>query len=517
VHNNYYLLRQLTRELESIIIGGLISECFSQNKEELIIRIERKENPFFIKANLQPSFSCLSFPEIFHRAKKNSVGLFPDCIGLVIEGIRQFENERSFTLLLSHNYQLLFKMHGNRSNVVLFKDEKPSIFFRNNLEADEALILSNLDRKIEWSEEIFQQIHPRIKQQYFTFGKIVWAALEEEGFFNEDKKKQWLRIMEIKQQLESPEFLITRWKDLITLSLIQIGSVLKKETSALNTLNSFSQEFLQSQAFTQEKLYVLQNFTQTIQSAENYLLKAKAKLDEIEHDSHYMQWGDLLMANLHIIKEGQEKALVLDFYNEGKPIEIKLKRELSAQKNAEVFYRKAKNRQIEIDRLKKAIEQKEKEKKKAEQKLLLIQKTTDLKELRKNTVENSAILQKNEKAVLLPYHEFTHQGFVIWVGRNAQANDVLTLKHSYKEDLWLHAKDVAGSHVLIKHQAGKPFPKEVIVRAAQLAAYNSKRKTETLAAVAFTPKKFVRKRKGDPAGSVVVEKEQVILVEPKLN
>jgi predicted ribosome quality control (RQC) complex YloA/Tae2 family protein len=100
--------------------------------------------------------------------------------------------------------------------------------------------------------------------------------------------------------------------------------------------------------------------------------------------------------------------------------------------------------------------------------------------------------------------------------KNATANDELTLKYGYKEDLWLHAKDVAGSHVLIKYQAGKKFPRDVIERAASLAAYNSKRKTETLCPVTCTLRKYVRKRKGDPAGMVVVEREEVILVEPKL-
>jgi predicted ribosome quality control (RQC) complex YloA/Tae2 family protein len=93
---------------------------------------------------------------------------------------------------------------------------------------------------------------------------------------------------------------------------------------------------------------------------------------------------------------------------------------------------------------------------------------------------------------------------------------VLTLKLSHKDDLWLHAKDVSGSHVIIKYQSGKNFPKDVIERAAQLAAYNSKRKNESLCPVMVTAKKYVRKRKGDPAGAVVVEREEVIMVEPKL-
>lgn len=69
--------------------------------------------------------------------------------------------------------------------------------------------------------------------------------------------------------------------------------------------------------------------------------------------------------------------------------------------------------------------------------------------------------------------------------------------------------------MVIKYQSGKKIPKDVIERAAQLAAYYSKRKTESLCPVAYTTKKYVRKRKGDPAGAVIVEREEVILVEPK--
>ena len=75
-------------------------------------------------------------------------------------------------------------------------------------------------------------------------------------------------------------------------------------------------------------------------------------------------------------------------------------------------------------------------------------------------------------------------------------------------------KDAPGSHIIIKYQSGKKFPKEIIEQAARIAAYHSKRKSESLVPVSYTPRKFVRKRKGDPVGMVVVEKEQVILVEP---
>ncbi|MFM7855154.1 MAG: NFACT RNA binding domain-containing protein, partial [Flammeovirgaceae bacterium] len=155
------------------------------------------------------------------------------------------------------------------------------------------------------------------------------------------------------------------------------------------------------------------------------------------------------------------------------------------------------------------IAQKKKEMLEIEKKIRSVETSQDIKLVRKSN-ENGRI--KNEPP--LPYREFEFKGFKIWLGKNAEANDELTLKHSYKEDLWLHAKDVAGSHVLIKHQANKPFPKDVIERAAQLAAFYSKRKNDSLCPVTVTPKKFVRKRKGDAAGAVVVEREEVVMVEP---
>jgi predicted ribosome quality control (RQC) complex YloA/Tae2 family protein len=129
---------------------------------------------------------------------------------------------------------------------------------------------------------------------------------------------------------------------------------------------------------------------------------------------------------------------------------------------------------------------------------------------------NSGFTKSQQQDVVrLPYRETEFKGFIIRIGKSAADNDELTLKYSHKDDLWLHAKDVAGSHVIVKQQSGKEFSKDVIERAAQLAAFYSKRKGESLCPVAVTAKKFVRKRKGDPAGAVVVEKEKVILVEPK--
>ncbi|GCC51806.1 DUF814 domain-containing protein [Chryseotalea sanaruensis] len=516
MHNNYYTLKQLTRELEPLLSRSVVSECYSQNKEELIIRFEIKNQSFYIKANLQPSFSCLSFPEVFHRARKNSVDLFPDCIGLTVESIRQFNDERSFAIALSHNFSLLFKMHGNRSNVVLFEGDQVHTIFRNNLEADENIAMADLDKNIDWRIEAMPDFAEGIRKHFFTLGKLVWRLLEKESFFTQAREMQWKRLLEIKLQLESPAFYITESEGSILLSLLPTGNIILQEGKVILALTQFYNHYQQFNAFEQEKAKALQAIGATLKSTNAYLSKTRAKLNEVTHDQHYKIWADVLMANMHAIKPGATQVSLPDFYNNNQLIEIKLKQELSPQKNAEVFYRKSKNQQQEIERLQKALDEKETEKQKSEALQTQLSNITSLKELRALLQTTHPSTNKKEKVITLPFHEFVYKDYIIWVGKNAQANDLLTLKHSRKEDLWLHAKDVAGSHVIIKQKSGKAFPKDVIERAAQLAAYNSKRKSEGLVPVAYTPKKFVRKRKGDPAGLVVVEREEVILVEPRL-
>jgi predicted ribosome quality control (RQC) complex YloA/Tae2 family protein len=203
---------------------------------------------------------------------------------------------------------------------------------------------------------------------------------------------------------------------------------------------------------------------------------------------------------------------LFDFYRNSYT-EIKLKETLSAQKNAEIYYRKSKNHKIEIDKQREAIAAKQKEIQKINRRIEEIGKQQRLKELRRY-LKTEGLAGKTAEAPELPFRRMEIDGFEVWIGKNARSNDLLTQKYAYKEDLWLHARDVSGSHVVIKYKAGKPFPPQVIEKAAQLAAWHSKRRHETLCPVIYTPKKYVRKPKGMPEGAVVVDREQVIMVEP---
>ncbi len=516
MHNNYYFLKQLSARLALNLDGFSLVSCFSQHKDELVLEFNNTLRSFFIKASLSPEFSCLSFPDSFNRARKNSVDLFNDLLLKKVAGVYQFENERSFSILLEMGFQLIFKMHGNRANVLLIQHDQVREIFKNQLETDFEIDIKKNDRQIDWSREEFDAHLSNLSSLYFTFGKEVWKYLNNQGFEVSEPDQKWNLIQDVLGKLNHPEFYLIQHNNQLIFSLVSLGSVLKKYDDPVKAINNFFNQYISSSTFLSEKNSALKLLRDKLSSAESYIAKNQQKLSELENNHHYQQWADLIMANLHRVKTGEEKLITENFYNENKPIEIKLKKEFSAQKNAEFFYRKSKNQHIEIEKLKEAIGKKEKEAGKLQKTIQETESLSELKSLRKNSDIIALQSQKEKEKTALPFYEFQFKGYKIWVGRSAESNDELTLKYSFKEDLWLHVKDVPGSHVLIKHQAGKNFPKDVIERAAELAAYNSKRRTETLCAVIFTPKKYVRKRKGDPAGAMVVEKEEVILVEPKL-
>ena len=514
MHNNFYFLRQLSNELASKLIGAVLSECFSQSKDELIVRFEIGAESFLIKASLLPSFSCLSFPENFQRARKNSVDLFPETIGRRVSGIRQFNNERSFSINLSDGFELLFKMHGNRTNIILFKDALVYELFRKNIIADLSLTLDALDREIDWSNAYFQDHADNQKAAYFTFGKVVWRYLYDQGFSYKTRAEQWETIQELLQSLKNPTYYIALLDDKPILSLVKIGEVKELFDRAIDAANEFYHTFTQLFSFSAEKTRLLNFLRSKYEAGVHYCEKNTVRLGELQHENHYKLWADLIMAHLHLIPSRSDKVLLENFYEGQTKVEIKLKKDLSPQKNAEIFYKKAKNQHIEFDRLEGSVRQKKEELKVIEEKMLKVEAAVDLKSLRMLQAEFNPDADRKKDIGPLPYHEFYFRDFRIWVGKNAQSNDILTLKLSHKDDLWLHAKDVSGSHVLIKHQSGKNYPKDVIEYAASLAAFNSRRKNESLCPVIVTPKKFVRKRKGDPAGMVVVEREDVIMVIP---
>jgi predicted ribosome quality control (RQC) complex YloA/Tae2 family protein len=218
------------------------------------------------------------------------------------------------------------------------------------------------------------------------------------------------------------------------------------------------------------------------------------------------------MANLHAINEGITEIELLNFYT-NTPIKIKLKAELSPQRNAESYYRKSKNEQLEVNAIEKNIENAVYKIFDLDAQIEKVKATETFKELKGFVKTQKKVTEEIESPKSL-FREYVFEGNLILVGKNSKNNDTLTLKHTQKEDYWLHARDCAGSHVVIKRKNKENLPNHVIEFAASLAAYYSKRKNESVVPVIFTQKKFVRKTKGLPDGQVIVDKESTIMIEP---
>ena len=118
----------------------------------------------------------------------------------------------------------------------------------------------------------------------------------------------------------------------------------------------------------------------------------------------------------------------------------------------------------------------------------------------------------------IPFRVFVVDGgFEVWAGKNSANNDLLTLRYARPKDLWFHARGSGGSHVILRSGSAPGEPgKRARQQAASIAAYYSKMRNASLVPVTVTEKKYVRKPRGAPAGTVAVERESVLFAAPAL-
>jgi predicted ribosome quality control (RQC) complex YloA/Tae2 family protein len=508
MHNSFYFIRQLAPAIEKQLNGSVLKTCFSQNKDELILEFfTNKSLNFYIKAYLKNHFSCLSFPNKYHRAKRNSINLFGSIIGKKITGLQTYNNERAFSLEFG-NATLLFKLYGNQSNILLFKDEDIVELFKNNLKRDSLIKINELNRELDISYQNLYENDWNVRKVIPTLEKqsaqILLSKISDMSNTNGE-----IAFNNFFTDLNSSHFYLINQATGYKLSLLRAIDFVEEFTDPLVAITSFFEKEVKRNSLSIVKSKIQSDLNGQLIKADNYVRKIKEKLEELSKKSSNKQKGDLLMANLHKVAKRAKSITLPNFYDDTE-ITVKLNPDFSPQKNAERYYRKAKNEAKEIATLTANIKDKG---------ALILKLKTNLSEIEKS--DNIKLLQKwkprhqkSNPEVVLPYKEYFMDGYRILVGKNAKHNDTLTLKIAKKDDLWLHAKDVSGSHVVIKQIPGRNFPEYIIEKAAQLAAFYSKRKTDSLCPVLYTPKKYVRKKKGTPFGVVFVEKEKVVLVEP---
>ncbi len=118
-----------------------------------------------------------------------------------------------------------------------------------------------------------------------------------------------------------------------------------------------------------------------------------------------------------------------------------------------------------------------------------------------------------KQSALPPMSFESSDGFRIYVGRNNRQNDLLTLKTAAKTDIWLHTKEIHGSHVIISAE-GRQVSDTAIIEAARLAAYHSKARTSSNVPVDYTLVKHVSKPSGAKPGMVIYVNNRTVYVDP---
>ncbi|MBS1788968.1 MAG: NFACT family protein [Acidobacteria bacterium] len=242
----------------------------------------------------------------------------------------------------------------------------------------------------------------------------------------------------------------------------------------------------------------------------------------------HQRWGELLLANLHQAEKTDPGFAVTDFYDEAQAtITIPAADKATAQDAAEHYFklaRKAKNGQAAISA---RLPEVRKEIAELENNLARVSEVTRAEELQpllKALIPASPKLPKpktqpgkkpkEEKISGVRRYRCT-DGYEILVGRTDRDNDNLTLRVAKSYDLWFHAADYPGSHVVLRNPQRREVPPRAITEAAELAAKFSSARTNAKVAVNYCEKKFVTKPKGFAPGQVRLASFKTVMVEPK--
>ncbi|MCG9879376.1 MAG: NFACT RNA binding domain-containing protein [Bacteroidia bacterium] len=472
LHQHQSLFPLLAEELNQLLVDFILADAFRNYAQNELVLVFSKESEIL---SIQLNTSCKTGLFLFseHPISRDT-GVFPvfkDLLGVELKGVKAHENNRSFQMDFGSDQSLVFKLYGPLSNVIYYQGNECKQLFRSSIENDKFLALDS------FHQELVQPEKTGFAGVYYVY---EWA----------EPKPQCI------------------------LSFEPLPYTLLLETeSVFEALNEFSKRYLQSYVFEEAKHKLISQFKQKIRREQGNIKGAEHFLKSVTEAVPYDEIGHILMANLHAIAAKETSVKLFDFYRNTE-IEIPLKKNLSAQDNAAYYYQKFKNRKNEIKIKEEQLEKAKLRLKEFEQQLESIEKAQFLKELRAWIKQEK---QKDITPLKEKFKRFERDGFQIYVGKNARNNDELTLKFSHKDDLWLHAKGVSGSHVLIKHKFNEAFPMPVIMYAAALAAHYSSSAGAEWVPVMYTPKKYVRKPKGANPGQVSVERYESVLVQPQIN
>lgn len=275
-------------------------------------------------------------------------------------------------------------------------------------------------------------------------------------------------------------------------------------------------------AFSSRKANLVRFIAQHRDKTAKKVAKQREELEHAIDGEKYRLYGELLSANLYQIPKNTGEVTLENFYEDMTPLTIPLKPELSPADNAGMYFKKYNKAKTSRNAIREHLEKNEEELVYLES--LCFQAETAINDddlgATKSELTHSGYIKEHKRSTKekydapLPPIETVYEGYTILIGRNNKQNDRLTLKTAQKDDLWLHTKDIPGSHVIIRRKGNEAIPEEVILRAARYAAFHSKAAASPKVPVDYTEVKQVKKPNGARPGMVIYFNQTTIMAEP---
>lgn len=557
-------LYSLIQELKSSMINLKIDKINQPEKDEVILTLRGKEQKRLL---ISASSNCprIHFTSLVKENPKQApmfcMVMRKYLIGGKILDIYQKDTDRvvcmdvecSDELGFNSVYTLIVEIMARHSNITLVRtrDNKvmesikhitfdmntyrslyPGVSYIyppestkvNPFEANEALLTNELENQdLPFTDDIFSKLFTGISKPLSK--ELFYRASIRSNFTLDKNNIKNFTLNTLNELLDLKNHVIYLkdgvYKDF---SFSKFNSLTQYET-----LEFFSHsELLDSYYINKDKQERLNNRSQDLQKLINTNIercKKKIKilentLKDCESKDEYKLKGELLTSYIYSIVPGSKEISLLNYYEEEEYINITLKENKSPSENIQEYFKK-------YNKFKKSEENAITQLQHGHDELNYLLSVasnlnnadnyTDIEDIKNELVESGYIRfkkSKNKKSKPAePMHFISSDGIDIYVGKNNIQNDFLTLKFASKNDLWLHAKNMPGSHVIIKTN---DVSEKTLSEAATLAAYYSKGQNSSKVPIDYTNVKNVKKPSGSKPGMVIYYTNKTIYAEPSV-
>lgn len=542
--DGWYVLRALADEWNTLLVGATLEDVYSAARDELSLVFAHAGGEDTLRVSVRPGDRWIFRQPGGSRPRRNVSTLFESALHRNIEAVRVAERDRLLDVLLAEGHVIRVLLYGPRANVLLGRDGTVEGSFRESLaasgepmpEARPAPDVPDAEAlRSRWPGES-QDLVRAVTRAYPLFDPFLAAetvrraapSVPDACLAGPDDLDRIARAANsVRTDLVTPSPRVYRdGRNPVAFSLIPLGDVPAPEEESFDTVDEAVRSFIRARlshaAFRAGADPMLRTLEAAAQRNRERADRMLQELSGTSRADRYERWGHLLMA-ARPETQGLESVTVADLFADGEEIRIPVDPALGLVENAERWYAKARQTRRAREEAELRLGAVDSARREAERLLAEIRAVEDLKSLKAFRAEHAEALSRFSRerpadAPALPFRRFDlGGGYEAWVGRSAKENDELTFTHARRHDWWLHARGAAGSHVVLRcpRRAERP-PRRVVEGAAAIAAWFSKASGSAMVPVIVAERRFVRKPRGAAPGAVVVDREEVVIVEPGL-